>query len=62
MTCTYRCGDACFHDAPNTSDNPTFAEVLGAVSRRGALKATAVVALAAGTPIALAAPASAEPG
>ncbi|WP_414936654.1 PhoX family protein [Amycolatopsis sp. cmx-11-51] len=61
VTCTYRCGDACFHDAPNTSDNPTFADVLGAVSRRGALKASAVVALVAGAPLALTAPATAAP-
>ena len=27
MTCRYRCGDACAHDAPNTSGNETFAEL-----------------------------------
>ncbi|MEV5470786.1 hypothetical protein AB0L66_00240 [Streptomyces sp. NPDC052207] len=21
LTCRYRCGDACFHEVPNTSDN-----------------------------------------
>lgn len=40
MTCTYRCGDACFQDIPNTSDNPTFREIVNArLSRRSALKA-----------------------
>ncbi|GAB3506038.1 PhoX family protein [Amycolatopsis cihanbeyliensis] len=49
VTCAYRCGDACFHAPPNTSANPYFGEILGAVSRRGVLRAGAVVALAAGT-------------
>ncbi|GGM67186.1 phosphatase [Longimycelium tulufanense] len=51
VTCEYRCGNACAHDAPNTSDNPYFGEVVEQVlSRRGALKAGAVLAIAgAGT-------------
>ncbi|QFU94635.1 PhoX family phosphatase [Amycolatopsis sp. YIM 10] len=61
VTCTYRCGDACFHEVPNTSANPTFADVLTEVSRRGALKAGAVVALATGGLAATAAPALAAP-
>ena len=44
VTCEYRCGDACFHDVPNTSDNPYFGDL---ISRRTALKAGAVVAAAA---------------
>jgi secreted PhoX family phosphatase len=56
VTCEYRCGDACFHDVPNTSDNPYFGDL---VSRRTALKAGAVVAAAA--TVALPATAAAEP-
>ena len=44
MTCRYRCGDACAHDAPNVSDNGTFAEVMeSALSRRGLLRSGAVL-------------------
>ncbi|GLU47742.1 PhoX family protein [Nocardiopsis ansamitocini] len=44
-TCRFRCGDACFHDAPNTSDNPYFGDVYsGVLSRRGALAAGLVTA------------------
>ncbi len=40
MTCKYRCGDACFHEIPNTSANRTFRDVVNSrVSRRNALKA-----------------------
>ncbi|SFP83919.1 hypothetical protein SAMN05421810_103572 [Amycolatopsis arida] len=49
VTCEYRCGDACFHEAPNTSANPYFGDIVGEViSRRGALRAGAVVALSGG--------------
>ncbi|TWP53146.1 PhoX family phosphatase [Lentzea tibetensis] len=44
MTCEYRCGDACFHEVPNTSGNPYFGDLF---TRRAALKAGAVVAAAA---------------
>ncbi|HEX7304192.1 PhoX family phosphatase [Lentzea sp.] len=44
VTCEYRCGDACFHDVPNTSANPYLGDL---ISRRTALKAGAVVAAAA---------------
>ncbi|MFY0407186.1 PhoX family protein [Solicola sp. PLA-1-18] len=44
LTCRYRCGDACAHDAPNTSSNETFADVMQkAMSRRGLLRAGAVI-------------------
>ncbi|MCO7240968.1 phosphatase, partial [Aeromicrobium sp. CnD17-E] len=47
MTCLYRCGDACSHDAPNTSSNETFADVMAQVaSRRGVLRAGAVIGAA----------------
>ncbi|MEE2039894.1 PhoX family phosphatase [Nocardiopsis sp. CT-R113] len=42
-TCALRCGDACFHPAPNTSDNPYFGDIFQkALSRRTALRAGAV--------------------
>ncbi|MER5434672.1 PhoX family protein [Streptomyces sp. NPDC002588] len=48
MTCLYRCGDACFHEVPNTSDNEYVGDVIaGALSRRGMMRAAAVVSVAA---------------
>jgi secreted PhoX family phosphatase len=45
MTCAYRCGNACAHDAPNTSDNPYFGDILDrALSRREFLKKAGVAA------------------
>lgn len=62
MTCRYRCGDACFHEVPNTSDNEYAGDIVArAVSRRGALRAGAavtVVAAGAGVVGAAAAPAA----
>ncbi|MEV6314060.1 PhoX family protein [Streptomyces sp. NPDC051776] len=50
MTCRYRCGDACFHEVPNTSDNPYAGDVIaGALSRRNVLRASAVVTVATAT-------------
>lgn len=47
MTCKMKCGDACFHEVPNTSDNEYFADVVAsAVSRRGFLRAGAVIGAA----------------
>ncbi|MEU4740720.1 PhoX family phosphatase [Actinosynnema sp. NPDC023658] len=47
ITCKYRCGDACAHEAPNTSGNAYFGDVVGeVVRRRGLLKAGAVLAVA----------------
>ncbi|MFH5821051.1 PhoX family protein [Georgenia sp. AZ-5] len=47
MTCRYRCGDACFHEIPNTSANEYFGDVVArVVSRRSVLQAGVVVALA----------------
>ena len=71
MTCRYRCGNACDHDAPNTSDNPYFGDLLdAAVSRRGVFQAgvagaaSAIVVSAgiAGANPVLAAGTAAEPG
>ncbi|OEV26977.1 phosphatase [Streptomyces nanshensis] len=43
MTCRYRCGDACFHEAPNTSGNEYAGDVIArALSRRAVLRAGAV--------------------
>ncbi|MCL8249960.1 PhoX family phosphatase [Aeromicrobium fastidiosum] len=48
LTCRYRCGDACAHEAPNASSNETFADVMeSALSRRSVLRAGAVVGAAA---------------
>ncbi|GAA2360244.1 PhoX family phosphatase [Streptomyces cuspidosporus] len=48
LTCRYRCGDACFHEVPNTSGNPYIGDVIaGALSRRSVLRAGAVVSVAA---------------
>ncbi len=59
MTCQYRCGNACSHPAPNTSDNPYFGDLVNAeTSRRGLLRAGALGALVIGAGAALAA----EPG
>ncbi|MFE1074362.1 PhoX family protein [Streptomyces sp. NPDC058783] len=48
MTCRFRCGDACFHEVPNTSDNEYVGDVIaGALSRRSMMRAAAVVTVAA---------------
>lgn len=60
LTCRYRCGDACFQEVPNTSDNEYAGDIIaGALSRRSMMRAAAVVtvAAAAGT-TALAGPAA----
>ena len=54
MTCKYRCGDACSHPVPNTSDNAYFGDLVAeVVSRRGMLRAGALGALVAGTTLTL---------
>ena len=46
MTCAYRCGNACAHEAPNTSDNPYFGDIVKeAMSRRGFLKTGAAAGI-----------------
>ncbi len=48
MTCRFRCGDACFHEVPNTSSNEYVGDVIaGALSRRSMMRAAAVVTVAA---------------
>ena len=51
LTCKYKCGDACFHEVPNTSKGQYFGDIVKtAMSRRGVLRggAMAVVAVGAG--------------
>ncbi|MEV4540538.1 PhoX family protein [Micromonospora echinaurantiaca] len=69
MTCLYRCGNACDHPVPNTSDNTYFGDLVSTeVTRRGVVRAGAVGALvlgfggAAAGALAGAAPAAAAPG
>ena len=48
LTCQYRCGNACAHEAPNASENEYFADVVATVlDRRGVLRAGAVLAVSA---------------
>ena len=48
LTCRFRCGDACFHEVPNTSSNEYVGDVIAdALSRRTTLRAAAVVSAAA---------------
>ena len=63
VTCRYRCGDACAHPAPNTSDNEYFGDIARrAMSRRSLFKALGVTVLAAGSGSALAACSAGKPG
>ncbi|ADH67983.1 PhoX family protein [Nocardiopsis dassonvillei] len=60
-TCRLRCGDACFHPAPNTSDNPYFGDIFAkALSRRSVIQAGAVSAGAGALGLAALSPASAD--
>ncbi|MFJ3667848.1 PhoX family protein [Streptomyces sp. NPDC090106] len=48
MTCLYRCGNACFHEVPNTTTNPYVGDVIAeGLSRRSMMAAAAVVTVAA---------------
>ncbi len=55
MTCRYKCGNACAHEVPNTSDGEYFGDIVrSALTRRGILKgsAAAVIAVGAGSVLA----------
>ncbi|ORI12695.1 PhoX family phosphatase [Rhodococcus sp. 1168] len=55
LTCKYKCGDACFHEIPNTSKGQYFGDIVKtAMTRRGVLRggAMAVVAVGAGSVLA----------
>ncbi|CAM4057186.1 PhoX family phosphatase [Nocardiopsis rhodophaea] len=61
-TCRFRCGDACFHEAPNTSGNAYFGDIFtAALSRRNALRAGAVGAGASALGLGGLGPAYADP-
>ena len=63
VTCRFRCGDACYHEAPNTSSNPYFGDIYTAVrSRRGMLQAGAVSIGISALAVSEADPALAGPG
>ncbi|MFI6933728.1 PhoX family protein [Streptomyces sp. NPDC050287] len=60
LTCRFRCGDACFHPAPNTSANEYVGDVIaGALSRRSMMRAAAVVTVAGAAGTGLASPVAA---
>jgi uncharacterized protein len=62
VTCEFRCGNACAHEAPNTTQNAYFGDVVKeVVSRRGMLKAGAVVAVAGAGALAMSGSAAAAP-
>ncbi|NMN95647.1 PhoX family protein [Antrihabitans stalactiti] len=49
VTCEYKCGNACFHEVPNTSDGEYFGDIVAAaMTRRGVLKGSAAAVLAVG--------------
>ncbi len=53
MTCKYRCANACFHEASNTSDNEYLGDVMReGMSRRGLLRTGAAAAVVAGSGVA----------
>ncbi|MBA4505113.1 PhoX family protein [Corynebacterium sanguinis] len=58
LTCTYKCGNACWGECTNTSDNAYFGDL---VSRRGVLKSFGLGVVTVGGGAALAA-CSSEPG
>ncbi|MER6010524.1 PhoX family protein [Streptomyces bluensis] len=61
MTCRFRCGDACFHEVPNTSTNEYVGDVIAtALSRRTMMRAAAVVTVATGAGAAVVTPAAAS--
>jgi secreted PhoX family phosphatase len=66
MTCLYRCGNACDHPVPNSSDNPYLGDVVSdGITRRGIVRGGAVGALVLGfgstAAAVLAGPAAAAP-
>jgi secreted PhoX family phosphatase len=62
VTCEFRCGNACAHEAPNSSRNAYFGDVVKeVVSRRGMLKAGAVFAVAGAGALATSGSAAAAP-
>ncbi|GAB2648945.1 PhoX family protein [Nocardia goodfellowii] len=61
MTCEYKCGNACFHEVPNTSTGAYFGDIVSSLNRRGLIKGGAAAVLAVGAGSALAACGSDQP-
>lgn len=55
VTCQYKCGNACFHEVPNTSSNTYFGDIVAGISRRRLLQGSAAAVVAIGAASALAA-------
>ncbi len=55
VTCEYKCANACFHEAPNTSAGAYFGDIVSSLNRRGLIKGGAAAVLAVGAGSALAA-------
>ncbi|WP_336086306.1 PhoX family protein [Nocardia sp. SSK8] len=55
LTCEYKCGNACFHEPPNTSDGAYFGDIVSSLNRRGLIKGGAAAVLAVGAASVLAA-------
>ncbi|MDO3649429.1 PhoX family protein [Nocardia mangyaensis] len=55
LTCEYKCGNACFHEVPNTSDGAYFGDIVAGLNRRGLIKGGAAVVLGVGAVSVLAA-------
>ncbi|MEV0435784.1 MULTISPECIES: PhoX family protein [Nocardia] len=55
ITCEYKCGNACFHEVPNTSDGEYFGDIVARLNRRGLIKGGAAAVLAVGAASMLAA-------
>ncbi|MBF6384963.1 PhoX family protein [Nocardia farcinica] len=61
VTCEYKCANACFHEAPNTSGGEYFGDIVSSLNRRGLLKGGAAAVLAVGAAGVLAACGDDEP-
>ncbi|MEV0771621.1 PhoX family protein [Nocardia salmonicida] len=55
LTCEYKCGNACFHEVPNTSNGEYFGDIVAGLNRRGLIKGGAAVVLGVGAMSVLAA-------
>ncbi|MFE3618174.1 alkaline phosphatase PhoX, partial [Streptomyces anulatus] len=55
LTCEYKCGNACFHEVPNTSGGEYFGDIVAGLNRRGLIKGGAAVVLGVGAVSVLAA-------
>ncbi|MFF2085561.1 PhoX family protein [Nocardia sp. NPDC058176] len=55
VTCEYKCGNACFHEVPNSSTGAYFGDIVSSLNRRGLIKGGAAAVLAVGAASALAA-------